>query len=434
MSDHDSMTDMSTAQCWAMLREEEFGRLAFRLVDEVHITPINYAADGETLLFRTAEGEKLLGVVMGSVVAFEIDRYGEETGAASWCAGSALAWRGRGTPSRERAAEAVGRHNQVQRGGDPPRRRHRAGVRAAPPVDSPPPTRPRIGAPLPAGPSGALTETVGPHPQAVCMLCTVKQPFALAGLANRVLIPILRSRAGRQLGRRLAVVEYLGRRSGQHRQLVTQYTLEGRTVRIRVGVAARKTWWRNFTSPHLLRLRLAGDEYAVTGHVEREGELIRVVADLDAPAPGLSRRRSASHSGDPVRQVGDEPGEIASPGFSAGPPHPAVAVRTRPKHRSFRVRSQLRTRALGRSGRPSSRQIRAGASPCRPVYRRRDALRVPAGRQPVEPLADAEVGHALARPRAYGIGAGARTAQRERVRRSSHHDEVDKAFDGGRRQ
>ena len=79
MSDHDSMTDMSTAQCWAMLREEEFGRLAFRLVDEVHITPINYAADGETLLFRTAEGEKLLGVVMGSVVAFEIDRYGEET-------------------------------------------------------------------------------------------------------------------------------------------------------------------------------------------------------------------------------------------------------------------------------------------------------------------------------------------------------------------
>jgi hypothetical protein len=112
-------------------------------------------------------------------------------------------------------------------------------------------------------------------------LRNVKQPFALTALANRVLIPILRSRVGRQFGRRLAVVEYLGRRSGKHHQLVTQYTVEGQTVRITVGVAARKTWWRNFASPHPLRLRLAGDDYAVTGHVEREGELIRVVADLD---------------------------------------------------------------------------------------------------------------------------------------------------------
>ena len=60
-----------------MLREEEFGRLAFRLVDEVHITPVNYAVDHDTLLFRTAEGGKLLSVAMGSEVAFEIDRYDE---------------------------------------------------------------------------------------------------------------------------------------------------------------------------------------------------------------------------------------------------------------------------------------------------------------------------------------------------------------------
>ena len=62
-----------------MLRHEEFGRLAFRLVDEVHITPINYAVQGGSLLFRTAEGNKLLAVVMGSEVAFEIDRYDEES-------------------------------------------------------------------------------------------------------------------------------------------------------------------------------------------------------------------------------------------------------------------------------------------------------------------------------------------------------------------
>lgn len=69
------VTEMTTEECWEMLRAEEFGRLAFRIVDEVHITPVNYAVDGKTLLFRTAEGTKLLAVVMGSQVAFEVDRY-----------------------------------------------------------------------------------------------------------------------------------------------------------------------------------------------------------------------------------------------------------------------------------------------------------------------------------------------------------------------
>jgi nitroimidazol reductase NimA-like FMN-containing flavoprotein (pyridoxamine 5'-phosphate oxidase superfamily) len=77
MADEDGITELTTDQCWELLRGEEFGRLAFRLVDEVHITPINYAVEGGSLLFRTSEGNKLLGVVMESKVAFEIDRYGE---------------------------------------------------------------------------------------------------------------------------------------------------------------------------------------------------------------------------------------------------------------------------------------------------------------------------------------------------------------------
>ena len=79
MTDHDSVTDLSAEQCWQMLRGEEFGRLAFRLMDEVHITPLNYAVDGRTLLFRTAEGDKLLGIVMGGSVAFEVDRFDNES-------------------------------------------------------------------------------------------------------------------------------------------------------------------------------------------------------------------------------------------------------------------------------------------------------------------------------------------------------------------
>jgi nitroimidazol reductase NimA-like FMN-containing flavoprotein (pyridoxamine 5'-phosphate oxidase superfamily) len=73
------VTELTSEECWEMLRAEEFGRLAYRLVDEVHITPINYAVEGGSLLFRTAEGNKLLAVVMGSEVAFEIDRYGEDS-------------------------------------------------------------------------------------------------------------------------------------------------------------------------------------------------------------------------------------------------------------------------------------------------------------------------------------------------------------------
>ena len=78
MSD-EVVTDLTPDECWQMLRDEEFGRLAYRLVDEVHITPVNYAVDGGTLLFRTSEGNKLLAAAMGSEVAFEIDRFGEES-------------------------------------------------------------------------------------------------------------------------------------------------------------------------------------------------------------------------------------------------------------------------------------------------------------------------------------------------------------------
>lgn len=73
------VTELTAEECWEMLRGEEFGRLAYLLVDEVHITPINYAVADGSLLFRTAEGNKLLAVVMGSDVALEIDRYGEDS-------------------------------------------------------------------------------------------------------------------------------------------------------------------------------------------------------------------------------------------------------------------------------------------------------------------------------------------------------------------
>lgn len=69
----DAVTYLSIEECWDLLEGEEFGRLAYRLVDEVHLVPINYVTDGRALLFRTASGNKLLAAVLGSEVAFEID-------------------------------------------------------------------------------------------------------------------------------------------------------------------------------------------------------------------------------------------------------------------------------------------------------------------------------------------------------------------------
>ena len=65
--------ELSVEECWQLLEREEFGRLAYRLVEEVHMVPINYAVDAGTLLFRTASGNKLLAAALHSDVAFEID-------------------------------------------------------------------------------------------------------------------------------------------------------------------------------------------------------------------------------------------------------------------------------------------------------------------------------------------------------------------------
>lgn len=78
MTERDPMTVLPEDECWRRLEALEFGRLAFHLADEVHITPINYAVSEGHILFRTAEGSKLLGVVMNEDVAFEIDQVDEE--------------------------------------------------------------------------------------------------------------------------------------------------------------------------------------------------------------------------------------------------------------------------------------------------------------------------------------------------------------------
>src|SRR6187200_2638822 len=79
MSEHSPVTAIPEDTYWQMLSAEEFGRLAFHLADEVHLMPINYAVDERRrIVFRTAEGSKLLGLTMNADVAFEIDEYTDD--------------------------------------------------------------------------------------------------------------------------------------------------------------------------------------------------------------------------------------------------------------------------------------------------------------------------------------------------------------------
>ena len=110
-------------------------------------------------------------------------------------------------------------------------------------------------------------------------------PFVLTNsVVGPMLLTLLKSKACAVLGRSLAVVGYDGLWTGEPYELVAPYRLDGSTVRIPVGTAGRERWWRNFTTPHPMALRLAGQDYLVLAHVERKAGAVTVTADLHAPS------------------------------------------------------------------------------------------------------------------------------------------------------
>lgn len=113
----------------------------------------------------------------------------------------------------------------------------------------------------------------------------------LTSVVNPLLTRLLQCGAGRVLGRTLAVVTYVGRRTGEPHALVVQYRREDATVRVRVGRPQRKQWWRNFSTPRPMTLHLAGQDHAASAHVVQDGGTVTVVADLATPA-GTAPTRS----------------------------------------------------------------------------------------------------------------------------------------------
>jgi nitroimidazol reductase NimA-like FMN-containing flavoprotein (pyridoxamine 5'-phosphate oxidase superfamily) len=71
----DLVQTMDETEAWAFLGRHELGRIGFHIVEKVEVLPINYKVHGRNIYFRTAEGSKLLGILLDSDVAFEVDEW-----------------------------------------------------------------------------------------------------------------------------------------------------------------------------------------------------------------------------------------------------------------------------------------------------------------------------------------------------------------------
>ncbi len=64
---------LTVRECWELLRDEAYGRIAVIGDDGPEIYPINAVVDHGTVVFRTASGAKLAALRADPRVAFEVD-------------------------------------------------------------------------------------------------------------------------------------------------------------------------------------------------------------------------------------------------------------------------------------------------------------------------------------------------------------------------
>jgi nitroimidazol reductase NimA-like FMN-containing flavoprotein (pyridoxamine 5'-phosphate oxidase superfamily) len=69
----DGVAVLSEHECWDLLAGMTLGRLVTTVGGQPEIFPVNYVVRSRTILFRTAEGTKLVSTVINNQVVFEAD-------------------------------------------------------------------------------------------------------------------------------------------------------------------------------------------------------------------------------------------------------------------------------------------------------------------------------------------------------------------------
>ncbi len=70
---HDGVEILPEHECWDLMAGVTLGRLVTSVGGRPEIFPVNYVVDRRTILFRTAEGTKLVSTAVNNHVVFEVD-------------------------------------------------------------------------------------------------------------------------------------------------------------------------------------------------------------------------------------------------------------------------------------------------------------------------------------------------------------------------
>lgn len=81
---------LSQSECWHLLSSVSLGRLITSVDGQPEIFPVNFVVQNHTLLFRTAEGTKLLTAALNEYVLFEADDHNAVEGWSVIVRGKAL--------------------------------------------------------------------------------------------------------------------------------------------------------------------------------------------------------------------------------------------------------------------------------------------------------------------------------------------------------
>ncbi len=76
--DSQGLVRMEEADCWDFIGQHRLGRIALYQYHRPLIYPVNYAVDGESVVFRTSRGSKLTAAGNQQIIAFEVDAFDEQ--------------------------------------------------------------------------------------------------------------------------------------------------------------------------------------------------------------------------------------------------------------------------------------------------------------------------------------------------------------------